>query len=65
MARAYTQWGRHEQALSCLHIADRIAPQETRARRSVRRVVADLAVTCPSSLRPHVRQFADATGLRL
>ncbi|HET8658362.1 MAG TPA: hypothetical protein VFM55_05110 [Micromonosporaceae bacterium] len=65
VARAYTQWGRHEQGLSALRAAYRIAPEEVRSRPAVRRVVGDLAALSRGHVRAHVADFATTVGVRL
>jgi len=62
---AYTQWGRHEQALRALRTADRIAPEEVRNRSATRRIVGDLAVLAQGSVRTEVAEFATGVGIRL
>nr|WP_246466346.1 hypothetical protein [Allocatelliglobosispora scoriae] len=65
VAQAYTQWGRYEQALSALHTADRIAPEEIRSRPAVRRTVTDLAARTRGHIRAEVDAFAAAAGMAL
>lgn len=62
VARAFAQWGKHENAYDALRAAERIAPQEVSSRPSVRRLVADLLATSPPTVRPHLRDLADQIG---
>jgi hypothetical protein len=64
-ARAYAQWGKHEQAYSALRMANSVAPEEVRSRGRVRRLVGDLADHGPTSLRGAVRGFAEEIGMQL
>jgi hypothetical protein len=61
-ARALLQLGRHEQSYSALRAAEMTAPEEIAARPSARRLVADLVISCPPSLRAEARQFAARVG---
>ena len=65
VAQAYTQWGRHEQGLSALLAAHRVAPQEVRTRPAVRQIVGDLAALSQGETRTHVIRFADSAGIDL
>lgn len=65
VAQAYTQWGRHEQGLSALRTAYRVAPEEIRFRPAVRRIVGDLAVLSRGHVRADVIDFAATAGIRL
>ena len=65
VAHAYTQWGRHEQALTALKTAQRIAPEEVRSRPAVHRLVGDLAALSRGHLRAEVTDFATAAGAPL
>lgn len=58
LAGAYAQWGKHDKALHALHVAESIAPEETRTRAAVGNIVNTLDKTGPDWLRPHVRQYA-------
>jgi tetratricopeptide (TPR) repeat protein len=64
VAQAYTQWGRHEQALSALRAAYRIAPEEIRSRPAVHRIVDDLAVLSRGHTRSRVVDFSAGAGIR-
>jgi hypothetical protein len=61
-ARAFSQWGKHEKALQALRSAEEIAPEEVRSRPAVSRLVADLLVTAPLTVRPHLSEFAIHIG---
>jgi tetratricopeptide (TPR) repeat protein len=65
VAQAFTQWGRHEQGLSALRNAYRIAPDEIRFRPAVQRIVGDLAVLARGQVRTKVADFAATAGVRL
>jgi hypothetical protein len=64
MAQAYSQWGRHEQGLSALRTAYRIAPEEIGSRPAVHRIVRDLAALSRGHTRSQVIDFAAAAGIR-
>jgi transcriptional regulator with XRE-family HTH domain len=61
-AQAFAQWGKHEKAYHALRAAEQLAPQEVRARPSVRRLVINLLATAPPTLRPHLGEFAAHIG---
>jgi hypothetical protein len=61
-AQAFAQWGKHEKAYHALRAAEQLAPQEVRARPTVRRLVANLHATAPPTLRPHLSEFAAQIG---
>ncbi|WP_213456029.1 hypothetical protein [Rhizomonospora bruguierae] len=65
VAQAYTQWGRHEEGLSALRTAYRVAPEEIRHRPAARKIVGDLAVLSRGGVRAEVTTFAAAAGIRL
>jgi tetratricopeptide (TPR) repeat protein/DNA-binding transcriptional regulator YiaG len=65
VAKAYTQWGRREQALTALQAAYRIAPEEIRSRPSAHRIVEELAALARGHLRTQVATFASTVGVRL
>ncbi|TYK52812.1 helix-turn-helix transcriptional regulator [Actinomadura decatromicini] len=56
VARAYGMWGRRDETLRALLIAERIAPQETRTRPAVRELVSGLLATGRTS--PDLRGLA-------
>lgn len=64
VAQAYIQWGRHDDGLSALRAAHRIAPQEIRSRPAVHRIVADLAALTRGHTRGQVLDFAIGAGIR-
>jgi hypothetical protein len=61
-AQAFAQWGKHEKAYRALRAAEQLAPQEVRARPTVRHLVASLLATAPPTLRPHLSEFAAHIG---
>ncbi len=65
VAQAYTRWGRHEQGLSALRTAYRVAPQEIRTRPAVHQIVGDLAALSHGDTRTHVVRFAGSAGIHL
>ena len=58
VARAFLQWGRHEKAFLALRAAEEVAPEEVTGRPSVHRVVRELLVSAPPSIRRDTEQFA-------
>jgi tetratricopeptide (TPR) repeat protein len=64
VAQAYIQWGRHDDGLSALRAAYRIAPQEIRSRPTVHRIVADLAALSRGHTRNRALDFAAEAGIR-
>ncbi|MGW0503835.1 hypothetical protein [Micromonospora sp. NPDC003241] len=65
VARAYTQWGRHEHSLSALRTAYEVAPEEVRCRPAVQRIATDLALLAKGSARTAVVDFARGAGIPL
>jgi transcriptional regulator with XRE-family HTH domain/tetratricopeptide (TPR) repeat protein len=63
IAQAYTQWGRHTHALTALHTAYDIAPQEIRTRPTARRIVTDLIHYSGGSTRADAMRFAETVRL--
>ncbi|MGV9976159.1 hypothetical protein ACWDUH_00590 [Micromonospora wenchangensis] len=63
VARAYTQWGRHEQGLNALRTAYEIAPEEIRCRPAVHRLTNDLAHLATGPVRAAVVDFSQAAGI--
>ncbi len=63
VAQAYTQWGRHQQALSALQAAYNLAPQEVRTRPTARRVVKDLIAVSSGTERDDAIRFASTARL--
>jgi len=61
-ARAFLQWGKHDNAYVALRAAEQVAHEEVAGRPSVRRLVADLARSAPRSLKPDAEQFARQLG---
>lgn len=62
VARAFNQWGKYDKAISAIRQAEAIAPEEIPSRPAVHRLVADLAVRAPRSLRSEICQYADRIG---
>ncbi|OZV82911.1 hypothetical protein CA850_05155 [Micromonospora echinospora] len=65
VARAYTQWGRHEHGLNALRTAYEVAPEEIRCRPAVQRIASDLALLAKGSVRMAVVDFAQTAGIPL
>lgn len=64
-AQALAQWGKHEQAYHALRTAEQVAPEEVRTKGTVRRLVGDLAIRAPRSVRGEVREFAELIGVEV
>ena len=64
-ARAFLQWGRYEKAYVALRVAEETAHEEVAGRPSVHRLVRDLAITAPPSIRRDAREFASQIGVAL
>ena len=64
VAKAYTMWGRHEQALNALWAALKTAPEEI-TRPAGARLVTDLAVLARGHTRTNVVEFAGLAGIQL
>ncbi len=65
MAQAFTQWGRHEKAYRALCMADQVAPEEVRTRRTVHALIADLAHHAPRTVRSRIYGFAEEIGVEV
>lgn len=65
IARSFLQWGRHEQAYKALRTAQFVAHEEVAGRPAVRRLVHELAIASPPSVRCHATQFASQVGVPL
>jgi transcriptional regulator with XRE-family HTH domain len=61
-AVALLQAGRLEQSYRTIVAAESLAPEETRARPTVRQLVADLVVRAPNHLLPELRELAARVG---
>ncbi|GLZ00757.1 hypothetical protein Acsp02_80090 [Actinoplanes sp. NBRC 103695] len=57
-ARAYTQWGKADNALGAIRQAERYAPEEVRRRPAVHQLIDELAQRSPAALRRRVQQYA-------
>jgi hypothetical protein len=62
-ARAFLQWGKHEKAYIALRAAEQTAHEEVAGRPSVHRLIGDLLVSAPPSIRRDVKEFAAQTGV--
>jgi transcriptional regulator with XRE-family HTH domain len=62
-ARAYLQWGRHENAYLALRAAEQTAHEEVAGRPRYTRLVRDLVTTAPPSIRRDAEQFATQIGV--
>ena len=62
-ARAFHQWGKHEKALLAIRVAEQTAPEEVSSRPSVHRLVRDLVVTAPPTVRRDAETFATHLGV--
>jgi len=63
VARAWHQWGRHEQCYQALRTAERTAPAEVRFRPPVRRMTEDLLRADRRGALPGLRAFASRIGV--
>ncbi|WP_328348945.1 hypothetical protein [Micromonospora sp. NBC_00421] len=63
VARAYTQWGRHEQGLNALRTAYEVAPEEIRCRPAVHRLTNDLTRLTTGPIRAAVVNFTQTAGI--
>jgi hypothetical protein len=62
-ARAFLQWGRHEKAYIALRTAEEIAHEEIAGRPSVQRLVRELVISAPPTVRRDATQFATRIGI--
>ena len=62
-ARAYLQWGRHENAYIALRAAEDIAHEEVAGRPSARRLVRQLVTSAPPTVRRDAARFAAGIGV--
>ena len=62
-ARAFLQWGKHENAYIALRAAEETAHEEVAGRPSVHRVVRDLIATAPPSMRRETGELAAQIGV--
>jgi hypothetical protein len=63
VSRAFLQWGRHDKAYAALRAAEATAHQEVAGRPSVHRLLGELRLTAPASIRRDVDQFAAQMGV--
>ncbi|GGL18988.1 helix-turn-helix domain-containing protein [Mangrovihabitans endophyticus] len=61
-ARAYTQWGKWDQALHCIQNAEDQAPEEVRRRPAVHQMLRDLVHRTPEPARRHAHDYARHIG---
>lgn len=64
-ARAYLQWGRHEEACIALRAVEDIAHEEVAGRPSVHRLVRQLAASAPPIVGRDAARFAAGIGVSL
>jgi hypothetical protein len=62
-ARAFLQWGKHDKAYIALRAAEETAHEEVAGRPSVHRVIGELLVSAPPSIRRDVKEFAAQMGV--
>jgi hypothetical protein len=62
-ARAFLQWGKHDKAYIALRAAEETAHEEVAGRPSVHRLIGDLLVSAPPSIRRDVKEFAAQMGV--
>jgi hypothetical protein len=62
-ARAFLQWGKHDKAYIALRAAEETAHEEVAGRPSVHRIIGDLLVSAPPSIRRDVKEFAAQMGV--
>ena len=62
-ARAFLQWGKHDKAYIALRAAEETAHEEVAGRPSVHRLIGDLLVSAPPSIRRDVKEFAVQMGV--
>lgn len=62
-ATAYTQWGKHDRALSALQAAEQVSANELRVRPVARQLVHQLRSTAPASVQPGLQDLVDRVGI--
>ncbi|MFF5210861.1 helix-turn-helix domain-containing protein [Streptosporangium sp. NPDC000396] len=62
-ARAFLMCGKHDRALYVLRAAGEIAIEEVTSRPAALRLVRDIAVTAPTSIRREAREYAASLGV--
>jgi hypothetical protein len=62
-ARAFLQWGKRDKAYLALRAAEQTAPEEVSGRPSVHRLVRDLVVSAPPTVRRDAESFAAQLGV--
>lgn len=63
LARAFTQWGKYQQAYQALLGAEHAAWQELALRPACQELLAELLCRCPPGMQPRLRQLADRIGV--
>jgi tetratricopeptide (TPR) repeat protein len=63
-ARAYAQWGKHEPAYEALRRLELVAPEELRGRPTIGRLVTELLLTAPPSMRRPLQELAERSAAR-
>ena len=62
-ARAFQQYGQHQNAYLALRAARDIAPEEIAGRPAVHQLVRDIITSAPPGVQRHAEQFADRLGI--
>ncbi len=62
-ARAYTQWGKYDRAVSALHAAGEVAGQELRVRQPVRGLVHQIRTSAPASAQSNLGRLVERHGI--
>jgi hypothetical protein len=62
---AITQWGKYDKALDAVRTAESYAPEEVRSRRSVHRLIGEIAERSPIRLQRDARAYGVSIGALL
>ena len=62
-ARAYSQWGKHDRALSALQAAEQVSSTALRLRPVAKDVVHQIRSTGPASVQPGLRDLVERVGI--
>ncbi len=65
VAHAFTQWGKYDKALAAVRSAESYAPEEVRSRRSVHRLIGEIADRGPAGVQRDARAYGLTIGARL
>ncbi|GAA3948233.1 hypothetical protein [Actinoplanes auranticolor] len=65
VAHAFTQWGKYDKALDAVRTAESYAPEEVRSRRSVHRLIGEIAERGPIRLQRDARAYGVSIGVLL